>query len=212
MTNASVSVSVNARSVDRPLGLPDDAFAQKRPHRGLITKAEVRAVSLYKLGLRRNSIIWDVGAGSGSVGLEAAVIASEGMVYAVERDAECLDMLRLNVEQLGPDNVVIVSGEAPDALDALPAPDCVFLGGSGGRLTDILEYAVSRLTADGRIVVNLASIERVVQTQACLESLGFDAELTMINASRGKALPDGTMRLEAQNPVFIITGKSGLDE
>ena len=132
MTNASVSV--NARSVDRPLGLPDDAFAQKRPHRGLITKAEVRAVSLYKLGLRRDSIVWDVGAGSGSVGLEAAVIASEGMVYAVERDAECLDMLRLNVERLGPDNVVVVSGEAPDALDALPAPDCVFVGGSGGRL------------------------------------------------------------------------------
>ena len=210
MTNASVSV--NARSVDRPLGLPDDAFAQKRPHRGLITKAEVRAVSLYKLGLRRNSIVWDVGAGSGSVGLEAAVIASEGMVYAVERDAECLDMLRLNVEQLGPDNVVVVSGEAPDALDVLPAPDCVFVGGSGGRLTDILECAVSRLAADGRIVVNLASIERVVQTQACLESLGFDAELTMISASRGKALPDGTMRLEAQNPVFIITGKRGLDE
>ena len=210
MTNASVSV--NARSVDRPLGLPDDAFAQKRPHRGLITKAEVRAVSLYKLGLRRNSIVWDVGAGSGSVGLEAALIASEGAVYAVERDAECLDMLRLNVEQLGPDNVVVVSGEAPDALDALPAPDCVFLGGSGGRLTDILECAASRLKADGRIVVNLASIERVVQTQACLESLGFDAELTMISVSRGKALPDGTMRLEAQNPVFIITGKRGLDE
>ena len=210
MTNASVSV--NARNVDRPLGLPDDAFAQKRPHRGLITKAEVRAVSLYKLGLRRDSIVWDVGAGSGSVGLEAAVIASEGMVYAVERDAECLDMLRLNVEQLGPDNVVVVSGEAPDALDALPAPDCVFVGGSGGRLADILECAVSRLKADGRIVVNLASIERVVQTQACLESLGFDAEVTMISASRGRVLPDGTTRLEAQNPVFIITGKGGLDE
>ena len=210
MTNASVSV--NARSVDRPLGLPDDAFAQKRPHRGLITKAEVRAVSLYKLGLRRDSIVWDVGAGSGSVGLEAAVIASEGMVYAVERDAECLDMLRLNVEQLGPDNVVVVSGEAPDALDVLPAPDCVFVGGSGGRLTDILKCAASQLKADGRIVVNLASIERVAQTQACLESLGCDAELTMISASRGKALPDGTMRLEAQNPVFIITGKGGRDE
>ena len=82
----------------------------------------------------------------------------------------------VNVEQLGPDNVVVVSGEAPDALDALPAPDCVFVGGNGGRLADILECAVSRLKADGRIVVNLASIERVVQTQASLESLGFDAE------------------------------------
>ena len=172
---------------------------QKRPSRGLITKSEVRAVSLYKLGLRRHSIVWDIGAGSGSVAIEAAVIASEGAVYAVERDAECLDMLRLNVERLGSDNVVVVSGEAPEDLDALPAPDCVFVGGSGGRLTNILECAVSRLKTGGRIVVNLAAIERVVETQACLESLGFDAELTMISASRGKALPDGTMRLEAQN-------------
>ena len=206
MTSACASGSV--KGADRPLGLPDDAFAQKRPLRGLITKAEVRAVSLYKLGLRRDSIVWDIGAGSGSVALEAAVIASEGAVYAVERDAECLDMLRSNIEQLGPDNVVVVSGEAPDALDALPAPDCVFVGGSGGRLADILECAASRLKARGHIVVNLASIERVVQTQACLKSLGFDAELTMISASRGKALPDGTMRLEAQNPVFIITGNT----
>ena len=202
----SACASGSVKGVERPLGLPDDAFAQKRPLRGLITKAEVRAVSLYKLGLRRDSIVWDIGAGSGSVALEAAVIASEGAVYAVERDAECLDMLRSNIEQLGPDNVVVVSGEAPDALDALPAPDSVFVGGSGGKLSDILECAASRLKAHGHIVVNLASIERVVQTQACLKSLGFDVELTMISASRGKALPDGTMRLEAQNPVFIITG------
>ena len=191
--------------MDRALGLPDDAFAQRRPLRGLITKSEVRAVSLYKLGLRRNSVVWDIGAGSGSVALEAAVIASEGTVYAVERDAECVEMLRDNIEKLGPANVVVVADEAPDALDDLPPPDCVFVGGGGKRLTDILERVSARLNTDGRIVVNLAAIERVSAAQACLESLGFGVELTMISASRGKPLPDGTTRLAALNPIFIVT-------
>ena len=191
--------------MDRALGLPDDAFAQKRPLRGLITKSEVRAVSLYKLGLHRNSVVWDIGAGSGSVALEAAIIASDGVVYAVERDADCVEMLRDNIEKLGPANVVVVADEAPDALDDLPPPDCVFVGGGGKRLTDILERVAARLTTDGRIVVNLAAIERVSAAQACLESLGFEVELTMISASRGKPLPDGTTRLAALNPIFIVT-------
>lgn len=169
---------------------------------------EVRAVSLYKLGLRRNSVVWDVGAGSGSVALEAALIASEGTVYAVERDSECVDMLRSNIANLGPSNVVVEVGEAPDALNRLPAPDCVFVGGGGGKLADILECAVSRLSANGRIVVNLAAIERVQTARVCLIALGFDVETTMISASRGSALPDGTTRLAAQNPVFIVTGYS----
>ena len=207
MTSAPAPDS--AKYTERPLGLPDDAFAQRRPLRGLITKSEVRAVSLYKLGLRRDSIVWDVGAGSGSVALEAAVIASAGMVYAVERDVECVELLRQNVAQLGPCNVLIVEGEAPEALDDLPAPDCAFVGGSGGRLADVLKLVASRMRDHGRIVVNLAAMERVALTQACLESLGFEVEITMISASRGKPLPDGTMRLAAENPVFIVTGLAG---
>ena len=205
--------SASAKVLERPLGLPDDAFAQKRPLRGLITKSEVRAVSLYKLGLRRDSIVWDVGAGSGSVALEAAVIASDGIVYAVERDSDCLGLLHQNVANLGPDNVVVVEGEAPDVLADLPEPDSVFVGGSGGWLAEILKCAVSRIRENGRIVVNLAAMERVGQAQACLESLGFEVELTMVSASRGRTLPDGTMRLAAENPVFIIEGskRSELD-
>ena len=199
-------MSGSAKVAERPLGLPDDAFAQKRPLRGLITKSEVRAVSLYKLGLRRDSVVWDVGAGSGSVALEAAVIASDGKVYAVERDAECMEMLRHNVAGLGPRNVNVVKGEAPGALDGLPAPDCVFVGGGGAKLAEILSYVASRLRERGRIVVNLASIERAIQTRSCLNSLGFEVEFTMVSASRGKPLPDGTVRLAAENPVFIVTG------
>lgn len=189
----------------RPLGLPDDAFAQKRPHKGLITKSEARAVSLYKLGLARNSIVWDVGAGSGSVALEAALIASDGMVYAVERDAESIAMLRRNLQRLGPANVAVTPGDAPAALADLPSPDCVFVGGGGGKLTAILECAASRLNAEGRIVVNLAAMERALQAHARLTALGFDAELTQISAARAKPLPDGALRLAAQNPVFIVS-------
>ena len=188
----------------RPLGLPDDAFAQKRPHRGLITKSEARAVSLYKLGLTRGSIVWDVGAGSGSVALEAALIASDGVVYAVERDAESLAMLRRNLQRLGPANVAVTPGDAPAALADLPPPDCVFVGGGGGKLTAILECAASRLNAEGRIVVNLAAMERALQAHACLTALGLDAELMQISAARAKPLPDGALRLAAQNPVFIV--------
>lgn len=188
----------------RPLGLPDDAFAQKRPHRGLITKSEARAVSLYKLGLARNSIVWDVGAGSGSVALEAALIASDGMVYAVERDAESISMLRRNLQRLGPANVAVTPGDAPAALADLPSPDSVFVGGGGGKLTAILECAAARLNAEGRIVVNLAAMERALQAHACLTALGLDTELTQVSAARAKPLPDGALRLAAQNPVFIV--------
>ena len=188
----------------RPLGLPDDAFAQKRPHKGLITKSEARAVSLYKLGLTRGSVVWDVGAGSGSVALEAALIASDGMVYAVERDAESIAMLRRNLQRLGPANVAVTPGDAPAALADLPSPDCVFVGGGGGKLNAILECAAARLDAEGRIVVNLAAMERALQAHACLTALGFDAELTQISAARAKPLPGGALRLAAQNPVFIV--------
>ena len=191
----------------RPLGLPDDAFAQKRPDKGLITKSEARAISLYSLGLTPDSVVWDVGAGSGSVALEAALIAHNGRVYAVERDAESIRHLRCNLRRLGPDNVAIVQGDAPAALDDLPAPDCVFVGGGGKKLNGILSCAAARLRPDGRIVANLAAMERALQAYECLRDLGFATELTMASASRAKPLPDGALRFAALNPVFIVAAK-----
>ena len=146
--------------LNRALGLPDDAFEQRRPNKGQITKREVRAVSLYSLGLRHGSVVWDIGAGTGSVSVEAALIASEGQVYAIERDTDSLPLLETNVVNLGSDNIHIVNGEAPAALKSLPNPDSVFVGGSGGNLSEILEYANSRLKPNGTIVVNLAVLER----------------------------------------------------
>ena len=189
------------------MGLPDDAFEQRRPLQGQITKREVRAVSLYSLGLRPGSVVWDIGAGTGSISVEASIIAREGTVYAVERDEESLPLLRRNVEQWGSNNVHIVAGEAPDALVELPDPDAVFVGGSGGSLAEILDVAIKRLRAGGRIVVNLAALERTNEVYQRFKSSGFVADMVMVNSSRGKDMPDGTVRLEALNPVFVVTAR-----
>jgi precorrin-6Y C5,15-methyltransferase (decarboxylating) len=186
--------------------LPDDAFEQRRPLRGQITKREVRAVSLYSLGLRPDSVVWDIGAGTGSVALEAACIAHRGRVYAIERDSQGLPLLERNVARLGAGNVQVVPGEAPAALAALPDPDAVFVGGSGGRLAELLDEVARRLRPQGRVVVNLAALERAQESYHRLKELGLTVELVMVSAARGKEMADGAVRLEALNPVFVVTG------
>jgi precorrin-6Y C5,15-methyltransferase (decarboxylating) len=192
----------------RPLGLHDDAFEQRRPLRGQITKREVRAVSLYSLGLRHDSIVWDIGAGTGSVSVEAALIAAQGEVYAIERDESSIELLRRNVGRIGSANVHVVAGEAPVALSDLPDPDSVFIGGSGGQLVNILDTVARRLKPAGRIVANLAALERAQEAYHRLKERGLSTEIVMVNAARGKELKDGTVRLESLNPVFIVIAQS----
>ena len=193
----------------RSFGLPDDAFEQRRPDKGQITKREVRAVSLYSLGLRQDSVVWDIGAGTGSVSVEAALIANRGQVYAVERDTDSLPLLEANVSRWGSENIHIVAGEAPGVLAGLPDPDSVFVGGSGGSLSAILEYAASRLNPGGSIVINLAVLERTQEAYRLLKKLGFDTELTQVTSARGKEMADGAVRLESLNPVFIVSARRG---
>ena len=147
-------------AVNRGLGLPDDAFEQRKPLRGQLTKREVRAVSLYSLGLRSDSVVWDIGACTGSVAIEASLIAAQGRVYAIERDENSVGLLERNIERHGCHNVFIIVGEAPAVLSELPDPDSVFIGGSGGHLSDILHCVVGRLKPGGHLVVNLAALER----------------------------------------------------
>ena len=191
------------------MGLPDECFEQRKPLRGQITKREVRAVSLYLLGIRSESMVWDIGAGTGSVSIEAGKIANAGCVIAVERDGESIDLLRRNVDRLAGSNVQVVYGEAPSVLADLPDPDSVFIGGSGGNLVSILEVATKRLRDGGSIVVNLAALERTNEVYHFLKDKGMQVELTSVSASRGKDMPDGTVRLEALNPVFIVSARPG---
>ena len=159
------------------------------------------------MGIRSNGVVWDIGAGTGSISVEAGLIAHRGTVYAVERDAESIDLLRRNVEQFGSGNVHVMLGEAPAVLDGLPSPDSVFVGGSGGNLADILDVAADRLSPGGRIVVNLATLERTNDAYRLLKERGMAVELTCVSASRGREMRDGSVRLEAQNPVFIVSAE-----
>ena len=190
----------------RALGLPDQAFEQRTPLKGQITKREVRAVALYSLGLRADSLVWDIGAGTGSISVEAGLIAWQGRVYAIERDRESLPLLEQNIARWGASNVRVVVGEAPQALADLPDPDSVFIGGSGGHLDLIIDEAAARLKPGGHLVINLAVLERTQSAFHRLKALGLSTEMVMIHAARGKEMPGDTVRLESLNPVFVLTG------
>lgn len=170
-----------------------------------MTKEEVRWVSVSRLAVQPRDTVWDVGAGTGAVTLELARKASDGLVYAVERKPEAVALLHENRAKLGGYNVHIVEGAAPDALEALPAPDCVFVGGSGGAMRRILEIAKQKNPAV-RVVVNAIALETLYETQAALSALGYaDVEVTQLSAARGKAVGPYTM-MTANNPVFILSG------
>ena len=206
MVRANPAVNA-APAASRTFGLPDDAFEQRRPLRGQITKSEVRAVSLYALGLDPESVVWDIGAGTGSVAVEAAQIAHRGCVYAVDKDAESAGLLHNNIARYGDDRVSVVIGTAPSALDDLPDPDAVFIGGGGSAMPDIIATVVNRLRPSGRLVANFAAMERANATYHALRDAGMSPGLTMISAARGRELPDGALRLEAMNPVFVVWGQ-----
>lgn len=205
LIRAEAGEAVGARPEWRH-GIPDDEFQQRRPKCGLITKLEVRMVALGLLGLKENGVVWDVGAGSGSVAIEAALLAKDARVFAIERDPEAVELIRQNVDRFGATNVAVIEGFAPGALSNLPCPDSVFVGGSGGRLAGILESVAHRLHEDGRIVVSAASIETVHEASTVLRGQGMSPDLRSVQVSRSKDLA-GLTHLESLNPVFLVTGR-----
>jgi precorrin-6Y C5,15-methyltransferase (decarboxylating) len=180
--------------------LPDDRLEKRR---GLITKREVRLLALGALRLRDESVVWDVGAGSGSVAVEAALVACEGLTFAVERDPECLEHCRRNARAHGADNVRVVAGDAPEALARLGAPDAVFVGGSGGALADILTAAADRLTPGGRLVVSAATLETLEEARRALRALGLDHEITLASFARSSPV-GGRTRLDPLSPIHLV--------
>jgi precorrin-6Y C5,15-methyltransferase (decarboxylating) len=173
-------------------GTPDEAFEHRA---GMITKAEVRAVVLGKLALPATGVLWDVGAGSGSVAIECARLAPGLRVFAIERRADDVERLRRNAHGTG---VVVVEGEAPAALAPLPEPDRVFVGGGG---LDVLESVMGRLRPGGLVVATYAALDRAA---AAAGRLGHVVQMAV---SRGVPLGgSGALRLAAENPVFVCWG------
>jgi precorrin-6Y C5,15-methyltransferase (decarboxylating) len=188
----------------RLFGNPDEAFLQSKPKHGLLTPAEVRSIALAELDLGPTSTVWDIGAGSGSVAVEAAQISAGGTVYAIEMDAEDHELIMANAERFGVANLVAILGHAPDAWAKLPDPDCVFVGGSGREISRVVELAYQRLRPGGRLVANVGSIEGLSAVHESLARLAEDVNVLMVNLSRGTYQLE-RVRFEALNPTFLLS-------
>lgn len=186
-------------------GIPDSEFYQRKPTAGLITKQEVRAISLSKMQLMEDSVLWDIGAGSGAVSIEAARLARKGLVYAVEKNAADAAIINKNLNKFNVHNVKLVHAIAPDNLDNLPDPNCVFIGGSGNKMKAIIDLASRKLKPGSHIVINIVSLENLNTAISALTAKGFTIEVTIVSAARSTSVRKLT-RLSALNPVFIITG------
>lgn len=180
-------------------GIPDGEFIRgKTP----MTKQEARCAVLSKLALRPGDTCWDVGAGTGSVSVEMALFAKK--VCAVERDADACQLIEQNRAAFGAWNLTLVQGTAPEALGGLPAPDAVFVGGSGGELGAILKAAVAA-NPKVRLCVSAIALETLDAARHAFEALGIDWEVTQISVARSRAA--GKLHLMmAQNPVFLLSG------
>lgn len=183
--------------------LPEEAFAKRTPKKGLITKREVRLLSLAALALRHDSVVWDVGAGSGSVAIEAARIATEGHVFAIEIDPEGVAICEDNARTHGTDNVQVIAGRAPEALAGLPRPDAVFVGGSKGSMTAIVDAALDALAVGGRLVVNAITLENAGEVYQAMRARALVPEVTLLQVSRSEPLAH-YQRFEALNPIQIF--------
>jgi precorrin-6Y C5,15-methyltransferase (decarboxylating) len=176
--------------------LPEAAFAHRD---SMITKSEVRAIVLARLGPRLGDLVWDVGAGSGSVAVECARLGAASV--AVDRDPEACELVRRNASAFGVD-VAVVCGAAPEVLAGLPAPDAVFVGGGGGAVLD-----ACLAPRPARVVAAFAALERVGPALGALSATGYRAAGTQVQANRITTLPGGVHRLEATNPVYVVWGE-----
>ena len=182
-------------------GIPDELFI-----RGDVpmTKLEVRAVALAKLRLTATDTVWDVGAGTGSVSIEAALVARAGSVWAVERNAAGVRLIRENADAFGCGNVHAVPGVAPKALAKLPVPDAVFVGGSAGELPSIVEAALEK-NSQVRLCVPCVTVETLTEACALLSGSRFKGfEACQVSAARAEAVGSHHL-MKAQNPVFLVS-------
>ncbi|MBR2254595.1 MAG: precorrin-6A reductase [Candidatus Methanomethylophilaceae archaeon] len=182
-----------------PISIPDEEFVRGDAP---MTKSEVRALSVAKLKLSHDSVIYDVGAGTGSVSIEMALCSPDGMVYAVEKEDAAAELIDVNRHKFATPNVEIIKGLAPEAMEGLPAPTHAFIGGSSGNLLEIVKSLVAK-NPDIRMVINSVTIETMAETMEVIRALGLVEEETVcVNVS--KARKAGRYHLmTAQNPVYI---------
>lgn len=173
-----------------------------------MTKEEVRVLTLARARLAPGQAVWDIGAGTGSLTVEAALQVPQGMVWAIERGQEGISLIKKNAAAFQLDNVQVVEGAAPEALLPLPDPDRVLIGGSGGRLAEILALVKDRLRPGGRVVLNAITLETTALSVHLLTELFGQVEAVQITAARAVAA-GGSRLLRGANPVMVISAEKG---
>ena len=169
-----------------------------------MTKSEIRSVILSKLGLTRNAVFFDIGAGTGSIAVEATRMIPEGLVYAIERKEEALSLIRENAIKLQADHLQVIAGAAPEALAQLPAPTHAFIGGSGGRIREILQTLLEK-NPQVKMVASAITLETLAELQKATKELALpEPEIVQIQVSRIKKAGSSHL-MQAQNPVFLVT-------
>lgn len=199
----AVMLIENVDAVQEPCyvpGIPDEAFKRGKVP---MTKQEVRVVSLAKLGISAEDILYDVGAGTGSVAIEMAHCARAGKVYAIERKPEAVQLIHANKEHFKITNLEIIESYFPERIEELPIPDKVFIGGSGGNLAEIIEKLLA-LNPRVKIVVNAITLETLSQAVETAKKHSLALEITQLYASNSKQV-GGYHMMMGQNPIFILT-------
>lgn len=184
------------------IGIDDDEFHTSKK---LITKQEVRAVTLSKLQLQDDLVLWDIGAGSCSVSIEASNLMPNGRIFAVERNPQCISFINENLKKFCTRTVKLIEAYAPEGLEDLPDPDRVFIGGAGGKLDEIIDAVALRLKPEGIVVINAVTLDTLAKAVEFLEDHGYTVEATCVNIAKTRKLTEYKM-FEAQNPVYVIAG------
>lgn len=198
----AIDYSMSLRSIN-----DDEFITGKTP----MTKSEVRTISISKLNLKSDSVVYDVGAGTGSVSVETALKLNNGTLYAIEKNDDAINLIKKNIEKFKAYNIEIIRDTAPDGLNNLPKPDCVFIGGSSGNLDRIIE-AVLNKNPFVNVVINAIALESLNEALFCMEKYKFD-NVEIVNAAISKCKKVGSYHMMiGQNPIYIISGKgSGLN-
>lgn len=185
------------------LGLPDTAFVRGKVP---MTKQEIRILTLVKAQIGPRDIVYDIGAGTGSLSIEAARLAPEGHVYAVERKEEAIRLIEANGERFGLENLSVIEAEAPAGLENLPLADAVLIGGSGGHFASILDCVAGKMREGGRLVLNCITVQTLAAALDYLHAheAVYRYEAIQVQVSRLRRVGPYDMA-DAQNPVYIIT-------
>ena len=186
-------------------GIADEEFIRDKVP---MTKEEIRILTMCKAKIRPDNIIWDIGAGTGSLSIEAALLAPQGEVYAIEKKDLAVDLLHQNIAKFNlEDKVKVIATEAPKGLDELPNCDVVFIGGSGKHMFEILDIIDSKLNEGGRIIVNAVTIQTISENTTYMKQKeNYTYEAIQIQVNRLRQIGSYDM-FNAQNPVYIVTCK-----